>query len=357
MEKKKFRAGFIGAGGIAGPHAYSLSSMKFFYSDAPDAELYAVTSSTEKSRETFAGRYGFSNAVDQEEFFSDEEINAVYILGPNKVHYPHFKRSLEMPSVTHIYIEKPLCSLEAEERDIRKSAAENPGLRIQSGFQYLFSPSVREALILWNSGIFGKPLHFDIRYYHGDYLQKSYREKRQNRLTPAPDGGAMADLGSHAISLAVAFLGNGIKVQSAISGGSISDVDPRSDLYSTTILTDGRSGASGTLSASRIASGTGDLLAFEFYCQNGSLKYSSHTPEFFEYFLETEGLWKKVPTGSRFGKISSFPSGHVPGGWLRAMIHAHYVFLGGDDKEAFIPGIEHALEVQRIIREIALRFS
>lgn len=357
MEKKKFRIGFIGTGGIAGPHAFSLSSLKFFYNDAPDAVLVAVTSLTEKSRTNFAMRYNIPKAVDPEEFFSDNDINAVYILGPNKVHYPHFTRALVMPSVTHIYIEKPLCSSENEEEEFRKKALENPDIRIQAGFQYLFSPSVREALILWKSGIFGKPLHFDIRYYHGDYLQKSYRDKRQNRLTPAPDGGAMADLGSHAISLAVAFLGNGIKVQNAVSAGEYNDVDPRSDLFSTAILTDGVSGASGTLSASRIASGTGDLLAFEFYCENGSIKYSSHTPEFFEYFLETEGSWKKVPAGSRYGRITSFPSGHVPGGWLRAMIHAHYVFLGGADPDAFIPGTEHALEVQRIIREVAKKIS
>lgn len=68
-------------------------------------------------------------------------------------------------------------------------------------FQYLFMSSVREAMTLWNSGKLGKPLHFNLKYYHGDYLRKEYRDKRSSRLTLAPDGGAMVDLGSHAISL------------------------------------------------------------------------------------------------------------------------------------------------------------
>ena len=46
----------------------------------------------------------------------------------------------------------------------------------------------------------GNPLHFEVKYYHSDYLKQDYRDKRASRLTPAPDGGAMADLGSHAVS-------------------------------------------------------------------------------------------------------------------------------------------------------------
>jgi predicted dehydrogenase len=330
--------------------------MRYFYNDPPHIEFSAVSSATEKSRTAFAERFGFKRSLSPEDFFSDKEINAVYILGPNKVHFEHLSEAVKMSSVRHVYVEKPLCSTVDEENGIREIVRKHPGIKFQIGFQYLFSPAIREALILWKSGIFGKPLHFDIRYFHGDYLQLSYREKRSNRLTPAPDGGAMADLGSHAISLALAFFGNELQVTGAAKSGSFTDVDPLSDLFSTVILRDTHSGAAGNLSASRIASGTGDMLEFEIYAEKGTIKYSSKTPDCFSHFLEAEGLWKKSETGSRYGKLTSFPSGHVPGGWLRPMIHAHYVFLTGNDTEAFIPGIDHGLAVQKIIRMAADAF-
>jgi len=118
-------------------------------------------------------------------------------------------------------------------------------------------------------------------------------------------------------------------------------------------LYDDISGAAGTLSASRISSGTGDSLSIELYTENGTLRYSSITPEYFEYHLEETGVWSRQITGSNYRPVTTFPSGHVPPGWLRSMIHAHYVFLMDDEKEPFIPGIEHGLEVQRLVRQTA----
>lgn len=344
-------AGFIGAGGIARSHAFALNSLKYYYNDAPSAELIAVTSLNPESRKSFASRFGFRLSPEFQEFILNKQIDTVYILGPNKVHASHLKVAAEMASVKRIYIEKPLCSTREEEQEIEFIINKYPGIKIQSGFQFLFMPSVREAIILWKSGIFGKPLHFDLKYFHGDYLDKKYRDKRQTRLTPAPDGGAMADLGSHVISMLVAFVGNDLEVTSAVQSGSFPDVNPLSDLFSLITLRSSSTGAAGTISASRIASGTGDTISMELYAEKGAIRLSSLNPSSFEYFSEKTGVWATVPTGSNYGNITGFPSGHVPPGWLRSMIHAHYVFLTGNDREAFLPGIDHALSVQRIIRE------
>lgn len=357
MSNKPISAGFIGAGGIARSHAFSLNSIKYYYNDAPTAELTAVCSSTEKSRRAFASQYGFAQALSSEEFFSNEEINTVYILGPNKVHYEHLCKAVQMPSIERIYLEKPVCSTIAEEEGISALINDYPDIKIQVGFQFLFMTAIREALVFWKSGKAGKPIHFDLKYYHGDYLQKSYRDKRATRLTPAPDGGAMADLGSHAISLLMAFLGTDLCITGAMQAGSFPDVDPLSDLFSLINLYDKSSGAAGTVSASRIASGSGDMLTMELYADKGALRFSSCTPDYFEYYLEETASWNKIFTGSNYSKITAFPSGHVPPGWLRSMIHAHYFFLSDNMQEPFIPDIRHGLEVQRIVRETAERIK
>jgi predicted dehydrogenase len=163
----------------------------------------------------------------------------------------------------------------------------------------------------------------------------------------------MADLGSHAISMLIAFLGNKLYITGAIQAGSFDDVDQGSDLFSLINIIDNNTNAAGTLSASRVSSGTGDDLSLELYAERGSLRYSSARPEYFEYYTEESGRWSRQMTGSNYSPVTSFPSGHVPPGWLRAMVHAHYVFLKGGTAEIIIPGIEHGLEVQRLVRETA----
>jgi predicted dehydrogenase len=353
MDKEKIVVGFLGAGGIARSHAYSLNSLKYFYNDVPEIEFGAVSSVTQESRGAFAEKYGFSKACNSEDFVADDKINTVFILGPNKVHYEHLVNVSGMKSVKRVYLEKPVCSNYAEEMGISLLAKEFPEIRIQVGFQFLFSATVREMLTFWKSGKIGIPVHFELKYYHSDYLKKEYRQKRQSRLTPAPDGGAMADLGSHSISLLIAFLGEKLKITSALQGGNIPDVREDSDLFSLIALYDDATRAVGTLSASRISSGTGDHFSFELFAMNGAVRYSSATPDYFEYFLEETGTWSKQIVGSSFKPITSFPSAHVPPGWLRSMIHAHYVFLTGNSENEFVPDIEHGLAVQRLVRETA----
>jgi predicted dehydrogenase len=348
----KIIIGFLGAGGIARSHAFALNSLKYFYPVVPEIELEAVCSARKESSEAFADKFGFNKSLTFDEFKANTTINTVLILGPNKVHFEHFKMALEMPSVKRIYLEKPICSNQEEEKEMAQLAA-NSGKQVQVGFQYLQTASVREALDFWHSGKLGNPIHFDLKYYHGDYLQKSYRDKRQTRLTPAPDGGAMADLGSHGISLLTAFLGENLQITSAFQAGRFADVPEDSDLFSILSLFQPESFAAGTMSASRISSGTGDLVSLEIYAEKGMLRYSSHSVDYFEYYLEETGQWTRQVVGSNYLPITSFPSGHVPPGWLRSMIHAHYIFLGGNDPKAFVPDLNHGLVVQRLVRETA----
>ncbi len=354
----KVHVGFLGAGGIARAHAYALNALKFYYDSVPEIEFESVTSAREASRIEFAQRYNFQSAEDIDAFTENSSIDTVLILGPNKVHFDHLEIALSMPEVKNIYLEKPVCSTYDEEKQMHKMLSSFPeNKKILVGFQFIQSPAVREALAFWKSGILGNPLHFDLKYYHGDYLQAAYREKRATRLTPAPDGGAMADLGSHGISMLMAFLGNDLKILNALQAGSFDDVPPESDLFSSISLMDPKSRAVGNMSASRISSGTGDWVNLELFAENGYLKYSSLNPDHYEYFLESDQKCIKQAVGSNYKPITGFPSGHVPAGWLRAMIHAHYIFLTGDLRVSFLPDLAHGLAVQRIVRETASHLS
>lgn len=351
---QKIKVGFIGAGGIARAHVYAIQALPFYYVQVPDIELESVCSFREESRNAFAQKFGFNKAQSLAGFAANTEIDAVFILGPNKVHFDHFEKALQMPRVKYIYLEKPVCAAQAEEEKMKELLMQfGDKVRIQVGFQYLQTAAVREGLQVWRSGKLGKAIHFDLKYYHGDYLQESYRKKRVTRLTPAPDGGAMADLGSHGISLLMAFIDTNLQITSALQGGNFPDVPANSDLFSSLSLVDPQSGAVGNLSASRISSGSGDLVQLEIYAEKGAFRYSSQHPDYFEYYLEGSDSWTQKMVGSNYTPLSNFPSGHVPAGWLRSLVHAHYQFFSGDDQTAAVADLNHGLAVQRLVRETA----
>ncbi len=351
---QKIHVGFIGAGGIARAHVYAIQALKFYYNEVPEIVLESVASARKESREKFASSFGFRVAQPVEEFVQNSTIDAVFILGPNKVHFEHFEQALNMPNVKYIYLEKPVCSSLEEEQKMNELLEKvKPGVKIQVGFQYLQTSAVREGLKFWKSGKLGSPIHFDLKYYHGDYLQESYREKRVTRLTPAPDGGAMADLGSHGISLLMAFMGEELKITGALQGGSFEGVPTGSDLFSSISLYESQTGAVGNMSASRVSSGSGDLVQLEIFAENGAFRYSSQHSEYYEYYIEGSNQWVKQIIGSNYKPVTSFPSGHVPPGWLRSMVHAHYQFFTGDDAESVVADLKHGLAVQRIVRETA----
>lgn len=355
---QKIHIGFLGAGGIARAHAFAIQSLKYYYPNVPELIPESVASARKESREDFALKYGFSTSGPVDDLVRNEKLDAVFILGPNHVHFEHFRKVAAMPRVKYIYLEKPVCASLDEEKQMTVILEGLPAdVKVQTGFQYLQTSSVREALNFWKSGRLGKPLHFDLKYYHGDYLQPAYRQKRVTRLTPAPDGGAMADLGSHGISLLMAFLSENLQITGALQAGCFADVPMGSDLFSSISLFDPGTRAVGTLSASRISSGTGDLVHLEIYAEKGALRYSSTHSEYFEYYEEGSNQWIKQMVGSNYSPITSFPSVHVPPGWLRSMIHAHYRFFTGDDKETFLPDLKHGLAVQRIVRETATHLA
>ncbi len=126
--------GFLGAGGIARAHAYALQSLKFYYSKVPQIHFESVASARKESRENFAENYGFSVAQPAEEFFRNEKIDSVFILGPNHVHFKHLEQALGMPGVKRIYLEKPVCASLQEEEKMKDFTERTGEIKIQVGF-------------------------------------------------------------------------------------------------------------------------------------------------------------------------------------------------------------------------------
>ena len=347
------RVAFVGAGAVAHYHAYALAALKFYYQHHPAVHCVAVTSATAENREAFAARYGFEYALATQDLWRRTDVDTVYILSPNALHYTHLASALTMRGVRRIYIEKPLCTSEAEERGITEELLRSAeGKSVQVGFQFLQMSSVRRARLLWQQNRFGAPVHFHASYLHSGYLDQDYRRQRAERLKPTPEGGALGDLGSHALSLMTAFLGDGIEVLDAVEGPRFSDVPPDSDLSSIVLCRDRTSGAVGAVTASRVSCGAGEVLEGEIRCADGGFKFTTERPETLEVFSATAREASILNCASDFAPHSQFPHRACPAGWLRAFVHANYLFLSGSDGLP-APDLRHGLTVQRLLREAA----
>ncbi|MBI4861064.1 MAG: Gfo/Idh/MocA family oxidoreductase [Candidatus Riflebacteria bacterium] len=350
---------FLGAGSFAAAHAFALSALAHHYPDAPRPVRVAVASGTGPKARSFADRHGFAHVLSSEELWDRDDIDTLFVVSPNRLHHDHLTRALASESIERIYVEKPVCVTEAEEASLA-GAVRSPGrVRVvQAGFQFLQMTSIRRALILWRRGELGRPVHFVARYLHGGYLDPEYRAVRGPRLAPTPEGGALVDLGSHALSLLVAFLGDGLEVVAARSSGRFPDVPLRSDLCTTVMLEDSRSGAGGTVTASRVSAGSGDLLELELWCENGCLRVSTGRPDVVEILRGPHcGESSRIHCGSDYGPVSRFPAATAPPGWLRSLVHAHYLFFGGSDPDALVPDLGHALAVQRLLGRSATQLD
>jgi len=349
---KPVRVGFLGAGGIAQSHAYALDALKYYYKDVSPIEKVIVASPTPSSREAFAKRFGFQEAVPPEEIWGRDDVNTLYIAGPNDTHTPQLLKAAAMHGIERIYLEKPIAISQYEIDQLEALNASNHGKFIMIGFQFLQKSPIRKAMHHWRSGVFGDLVHFRVEYLHSSYLDPAYRAKREERLLPIPLQGAAVDLGSHALSLLTAFLGDHLVVRDAAASGFMEDVPENSDLCTTVLLEEPTTRAVGTMVASRVSAGTGDMMRIELWGRRGTILFDTTHPDVYRSFLPEEG-WVTHHVNSDYMPESKFPSDYTPSGWLRALVHNHYLFLGADPGISFIPDLTHGIIVQRLLQDIA----
>jgi len=311
-----------------------------------------VASPTPASRKEFASRFGFEEAIPPDAVWDRTDIDTLYILGPNHTHTPQLLQAVQMPNLHRIYVEKPIGSTQQDILDLEGLVQSDHHKFIMVGLQFLQKSAIRKALAHWKSGIFGEPIHFRAEYLHSSYLDPAYRHKNQSRFEPIPANGATVDLGSHILSLLLAFLGDDLMIKTAASSGHYEDVPPHTDLCLTALLEEPASSAVGTLLASRVSQGTGDHLTLELYATQGALRYDTVEPDSYETYLPDHG-WQRHEVMSDYLPASKFLSAYMPSGWLRALVHNHYLFLGGDPGISFIPGLDHSIRVQQLIQDIA----
>lgn len=369
MSKQELRIGLLGFGAMGKTHAFAVANLPYFCGELPfRATIHGVaTRSIEKSR-ALADEYGFAVATDNEdELINSPDIDIIDICTPNILHADTVRRALTAGK--HIYCEKPLA-------DNLKNAEEMANLAARSGmictvvFNNRHLSAVQRAKQLITEGHLGRILSFDFRYLHNSCIDPEKKASWKQTADICGRGGVLLDLGAHIIDLAVFLCGKFRTVtgKSQIAFPKRTGMDGK-EWYTDApeafyMLAETESGAHGTLTASKLTTGTNDDLGFAIYGTKGALRFSLMEPNYLEFYDNTAlhepyggfGGFTRIECVGRYpSPAGTFPSPKATQGWLRGHIMGMYSFLNSVylGKQA-APTFADGAYVQRIIEAALL---
>lgn len=360
----KLGIGVIGAGGIGKVHILGYKSMSSYYDLGSNRiELVGVCTAHEETAREAQKQHQFRfSCTDYRRLLREKDIHIIDCAVPNYLHHKIVIDAIEAGK--HIYCEKPLAMNVREAEDIVKKASTS-NVKCQIAFNYRFVPAIMRAKQLITEGRLGKILTFRAAYLHSGYITPDRPMSWRLRKSQA-GGGALFDLGSHVLDLVRYLLGECeavlassytfIKRRPVTKGARQMeevDVDDVSFLHLRL-----RSGAVGTVEASRVSTGSIDELKIEIQGDKGAIKFNLMDPNWLYFYDATD---KNEPLGGdrgfkRIETLQRYPDSDLQAcarasvGWLRFHVASQYNFIKAilDDLTPE-PGFEDGLAVQRIM--------
>jgi predicted dehydrogenase len=279
MTKPKLRIGLIGSGFMGKAHAFGYTTAAKVFDLPYELELQTLADISDEAAVKAAAALGFSSATsDWRALVSDTDIDVVNITAPNALH-----KEMALAAITtgkHVYCEKPLAPLADDAREMAE-AAEAAGVKTQVGFNYLCNPMFGLAREMIAAGELG-----EIRGYRGVHAE-DYMADAEGLFTFRHDpagGGALADIGSHALATAEFLLGPSAGPITKVMGDCVTMIAERPDgkggKRHVEVDDVGRaflrfaSGATGSIEGNWIATGRKMQHDFEVYGTKGALAFT-----------------------------------------------------------------------------------
>ncbi|MEO1443641.1 MAG: Gfo/Idh/MocA family oxidoreductase, partial [Chloroflexota bacterium] len=189
--------------GVIGTSAWTERMYMHALKNHPDGTVSAVCARDHDRTHDCARRWNIPNVyTDWRDLLDSDDIDAVIISTPNDIHYPITMHALK--NSLHVLCEKPL-ALNHAQADAMATEADRRCLVNMTAFTYWYFPHYRYLAHLMHEHTIGTPYHFNMRYYsgHGIHGDPQWRFDRRHA-----GEGALFDIGSHALVLARAFLGD-----------------------------------------------------------------------------------------------------------------------------------------------------
>jgi predicted dehydrogenase len=273
--KPRLRIGLIGTGFMGKAHVFGFVAAQRVFDLPFELELHTVADRDEVLAAAAARTLGFARSSgDWRSLVADPGIDLIDITAPNAFH-----REMALAAIAagkHVYCEKPLAPTAVEAREMADAAAAAT-IKTQVGFNYLCNPMLGLAREMIRAGEIG-----DVRSYRGIHAEDYMADAATPfgfRHEPA-GGGALADIGSHALATAEFLLGPIERVMGDCVTAIASRPDGRGGQRAVAVDDASRAflrfanGASGSIEASWIATGRKMQHDFEVYGTKGALLFT-----------------------------------------------------------------------------------
>jgi predicted dehydrogenase len=204
--KSDLRVALVGTGFMGRLHSIAYAILPSFFPNLPSVRRQVVMDVTEELAQRGAKQFGYQeSAVDWEKVIKRDDIDIVDITTPNDLHRPIAELALNHGK--HVLCEKPL-ALSAESARRMSECAKRSSCVHMVGFNYRRCPAVLEAKRLVDGGALGKIFHFRASYLQ-DWAVSPETPFTWRFSAEQSGSGALGDIGSHALDLAL-YLGGEI---------------------------------------------------------------------------------------------------------------------------------------------------
>ncbi len=268
--------GLIGTGFMGKCHALAFRAVSAVFPDVPTPRLELLADVDPGVTSAAAKAFGFARwTTDWRALVTDPAIDLVAITAPNFLHQEMALAAIEAGK--HVYCEKPL-ALSATGARHMTSAAEAAGVKTLVGYNYLHGPATVLAKEIIDSGEIGEVVQFRGTHFE-DYMADPTTPHSWRCRKETSGAGAIADLGSHVISLARHLVGEIDEVFGEVNtvirerplpdrpdARAPVDVDDQAEM-----LLRFANGAAGSAAASWIASGRKMYLTYQITGTKGTL--------------------------------------------------------------------------------------
>lgn len=311
---KKLNVGLVGAGFMGKAHVVAYSNMPKLFWPAPAMPVLKticdiVPEIAEDSRE----RFGFEKCCTVwREIVNDPEIDVVSVCTPNNAHAPIAIAALEAGK--HVICEKPIASTLADAKAMADAAAKaaEKGIISMNAYQYRRVPAIVLAKKFIDEGSLGEILNVRCTYLQSWSADPdsplSWRFQKD-----IAGAGTLGDIASHVIDIAQYLAGDidevvsmmktyiterpvqegGVDLLGTVKLGADAprkavDVDDEDSF-----LVKFKSGASGSIEATRNAWGRNNFITVELHGTLGSVYFN------YERLNELQVCWAKDPDDRR----------------------------------------------------------
>ena len=287
-------------------------------------------------------------------------IDFVIISTPNHLHYPVARAFLA--AGIHVVCDKPL-ALAVAEGERLAALAESGRPLLALTHNYTGYPAVREARERVRAGELGELRRVLVEYTQ-DWLMEPLEARGQKQAAWRTDparagpGGAIADIGTHALNL-LEFVGG--QEVGALCADLTAFVPGRRLDDDAGVLLRLKGGARGTLVCSQVACGDENRLALRLYGSRAGLEWHQQEPNTLIY-KPAGGPWNLLRVGHGYlseaaRAAARLPPGH-PEGYLEAFANVYRAFMSdvrrvaaGEAPRRDYPGTREGLRGLRFVAQ------